>query len=47
MINKNVSTFEALKKHAIEDYWNMDEVHNYIFNYKFTFQIFTLSNSLK
>ena len=31
MINKNVSTFEALKKHAIKDYWNMDEVHNPIF----------------
>ena len=28
MINKNVSTdFEALKKHAMKDYWHMDEVN--------------------
>ena len=41
MINKNVSTFEALKKHAIKDYWHMDEVRmsQMFINLKYTFQV--------
>ena len=44
MINKNVSTFEALKKHAIKDNWHMDEVRIFemFINLKYTFQVFTL-----
>ena len=44
MINKNVSTFEALKKHALKDYWHLDEVRMFqmFINLKYTFQVFPL-----
>ena len=36
LLNKNESDFEALKKHAKIEYWDMEEVRTYISKYNLT-----------